>query len=185
MPPLCISASTRGLPCFLSTFTNLPFFSTGLTAGIAAALQSVTGKMDAVQVQPRSLLPVVAAADNFPPFHEPYPTRHPITTEAYVPLHLTLADHLAGLPPIGLLRPDVLGELRQLRSPHFVEHSGGAPGEDGRWKPETHCVYLADDIIEEGPEGVGEVIQSLAEKWKREGKFPGPLGGMSRRTALL
>lgn len=59
----------------------------------------------------RSLLPIIAAADNFPAHPGRFPTSHPLTSERYVPFHLTFSDHQRGLAPVGLLRPDVLAEM--------------------------------------------------------------------------
>jgi hypothetical protein len=39
------------------------------------------------------------------------------------------------------------------------------------------CVFLADWVVRGGPEGITTVLGDVVEKWKKEGRFPGPLGG--------
>jgi hypothetical protein len=145
----------------------------------------------------RSLLTIVQAADNFPEHApSPYPTYSPDGSERYVPFHLTLADFHASLPPVGLLRPAVLVELRadvggEYGSPWgFYRAVGGsstmdrmdkkAVGLDGRGgnaAPEVQCCFFADWVIEQGEEGMGRVVQEAAERWRNEGKFMGKLAG--------
>lgn len=64
-----------------------------------------------------SLLPLLQALTGFPsnPSHPTpaYPTHSPDRKERYVPFHLTFADYQAGLPPIGVLRPEVVCALQE------------------------------------------------------------------------
>ncbi|WVF66391.1 hypothetical protein IAT40_001131 [Kwoniella sp. CBS 6097] len=136
----------------------------------------------------RSLLPVVQAADNFPIYDLP-PAKPP---KPYVPFHLTLRDYQQGLPPLGLLRPDVLEEMKAVSGSgskgvwrfREEEYSGrGKPDETGTWrdasniKPEITCVYFDEEVVEGGVEGISKVMADIVGGWKKAGKFPGPLAG--------
>lgn len=131
----------------------------------------------------KTLLPVVVAADNFPssPLTDPYPSRNPTTGERLVPFHLTFADHHAALPPLGYIRQEVLAELEQdEREPTTCPwqfHSSAVAEEDGDLDLRVECVFFAEWVIEGGSETMGKVMQETAERWREEGKFPGPLGG--------
>lgn len=136
----------------------------------------------------RSLLPIVAAADNFPPYDGIYPAAHPVTLEKYTPFHLCRADYEAGLVPVGLIRPAVLLELQaflddSVASPSSSSRKAFELAERGRIEPdglhvtEVQAVYFAEWAVQEGK--MTEVINDLARRWKDEGKFPGPLGGQS------
>ena len=94
--------------------------------------------------------------------------------------------------PVGLLRPCVLEEiLRQRdddeegRSPWTVLHNAHQDGDDVGMEEENdtlslevQCVFLADWVLKQGPEGVGRALQSVVEQWRDEGKFSEPLGGV-------
>lgn len=129
----------------------------------------------------RSLLSVVAAADNFPPHGSAYPSAHPVTLETYTPFHLCRADYEASLHPVGLLRPSILIELQAVvdSSPRkafeFVDE--GKVGADGEFVHVVTAVHFADWVIQEGK--MSEVMNAQAVQWRDEGKFPGPLGGES------
>ncbi|WWD22331.1 hypothetical protein CI109_106822 [Kwoniella shandongensis] len=127
----------------------------------------------------RSLLSVVEAADVFPSY--PLPPSAP--PAPYVPFHLTLADHLAHLPPLGLLRPDVLREMKKVvatQSPEplweFYEGEG-KPDETGNFNRKTECVYFDEKVVEGGKEVLAKRMAEVAQKWREEGVFPLPLGG--------
>ncbi|WOO80194.1 putative protein [Vanrija pseudolonga] len=126
-----------------------------------------------------SLLPVVLAADNFPlhPYH-PYPVRNPLTNEQYIPFHLSPADHALDLPPVGLLRPQILAALLE-------EHA--ASGSESPWTffradPHRHdskivCVAFSPAVRAKGREAMSKAIADVAAKWKAAGKFPEALDG--------
>ncbi|OCF33070.1 hypothetical protein I317_01870 [Kwoniella heveanensis CBS 569] len=134
----------------------------------------------------RSLLHVLEAADNFPLYDLP-PAKPP---KPYVPFHLTLEDYEQGLTPLGLLRPDVLEEMRSVSEKQKVwkfkeeAYDGrGKPDETGTWrdasniKPETTCVFFEEEVVEGGVQGISKVMAEVVGQWKKEGKFPGPLAG--------
>lgn len=131
----------------------------------------------------KSLLPVVIAADNFPGhlYADYFPTFHPVSGERYVPFHLTFADYQARLPPIGQLRPDVLAELqsdeRESESCPWQFHSSAEDNKDDDLELQVRCAFFADWVVAGGKDMMGKVMQEAAEKWREEGKFPGPLGG--------
>lgn len=129
----------------------------------------------------RSLLPIVAAADNFPSHSGLYPSSHPTSHEPYVPLHLTAQDHQNHFAPVGLLRKDVILALKEevnaasgLKSAwEILEVS--MSDESGAIVKQVECVHFAQWVLEE--DKMGEVMNALAGKWRKEGKFPGPLDG--------
>lgn len=59
-----------------------------------------------------TLLPVVQALNTLPSPYAPWPTHSPDGKERYIPLHLTFADYQARLPPVGILRPQVVDALQ-------------------------------------------------------------------------
>jgi hypothetical protein len=137
-----------------------------------------------------SLLPIVLAADNFPPHPGLYPSFHPSTEERYIPFHLTFPDHHRGLPPVGLLRPEVVAEMQaDERAPdtcpwqfHYVARPSDEKGDvqgGGELTLEVECVFFADWVVQLGSDGMGRVMNDAAEKWKANGKFSDPLGGRS------
>jgi len=126
----------------------------------------------------KSLLPVVAAADNF--LYLPHASRWPSlnsppTPEVYIPLHLSAKDFEAGLPPIGLLRPGVMEAL----APHSAVGASIKPltllGCSG-----TEAVCFSADVVKNL--SFGKVLNDLAVQWRKEGRFPGPLDGMRRHS---
>ncbi|WVQ80451.1 hypothetical protein IAT38_002556 [Cryptococcus sp. DSM 104549] len=126
----------------------------------------------------RSLLPVVAAADNFPQYALP-PSPPP---PPYVPFHLTLSDHLAHLPPLGLLRPDVVRAMREYTSSAsgsgvWAFHEEGKGDETGTFVKSTVCVYFTEEVVQGGAERLSAVMAEVAKKWREDGTFPGPLAG--------
>jgi hypothetical protein len=135
-------------------------------------------------MSPKSLLPIVLAADNFPssPHDTSYPTSHPTTKEIYIPFHLTFSDYQHHLPPLGLIRPNILAELQShsgddTTCPWQFHHTAVDEGDDEELKLEVKCVFFADWVVEEGKEEMGRVIQEVAEKWRGEGKFMEALEG--------
>ncbi|KAK6904942.1 hypothetical protein L486_02589 [Kwoniella mangroviensis CBS 10435] len=116
----------------------------------------------------RSLLPVIEVVDNFP---------HTPSSQSYVPFHLTLADFQHGLPPLGLLRQDVLREMQTARGIWDFEESTGKPDETGDFHSEVICVYFKDELVKKGKEGISKAMAEVVGKWREEGKFPGPLAG--------
>jgi len=150
---------------------------------------------------PRSLLPIVLAADNFPssPSSDPYPSSHPHTHEVYVPFHLTFEDYQHGLLPLGLLRPAVVQEMRGLEDgPWNFQYSGVDIGgeqdgfqiqsegeeiredligdEDGM-EVRVECVFFKREVVDLGFQGVAEGMKRVVERWTDEGKFEEALGG--------
>lgn len=124
------------------------------------------------------------AADNFPFHHLAYPGAHPETHERYIEFHLTESDRQKRLPVVGLIREQgVLAaleeEVQTSENPAWVITSSEFSATTGPTSVES--VAFADWVIEAGQ--AGEVINDLAKKWKREGKFPGPLGGKSSRMS--
>ncbi|WVW81517.1 hypothetical protein I302_103511 [Kwoniella bestiolae CBS 10118] len=116
----------------------------------------------------RSLLPVIEVVDNFP-----YTPSH-----SYVPFHLTLADFQNNLPALGLLRQDVLREMKAVAKGIWeFEISTGKPDETGDFHTEVICVYFTEELVKKGKEEIGRVMAKVVRGWKEEGKFPGPLAG--------
>ncbi len=111
-----------------------------------------------------SLLPVVLAADNFPACGS-YPTHHPETGEVYVPFHIAPADHAAGLPPVGLLRPEV------------VESLAGDAGYESVHDGSLVCVTFAPSVIAGGKEAMNKAIADTAARWRAAGQFTPALAG--------
>lgn len=128
----------------------------------------------------RSLLSVVATADNFPAHEGLYPLYHPITKEVYTPFHLTLEDYEADLLPVGLLRPLVLLEIQQ----EVNDWIGGAFGfveekqvhHDGSMRDVIKAVHFSGWVIKE--KKMTEVMGKIAEKMRSEGKYLPALRGM-------
>ena len=143
----------------------------------------------------RSLLSVVAAADNFPPHEGLYPLYHPTTREVYTPFHLSLSDCESDLLPVGLLRPSVLLELQAEVEEH--ESSAGAGGgagafefvkerkvhHDGAMLETIKAVHFADWVIKE--KKMTEVMGKLAEKLRSGGKYLPALRGTSTFLSLF
>ncbi|WWC67082.1 uncharacterized protein I206_100989 [Kwoniella pini CBS 10737] len=130
----------------------------------------------------RSLLPVVEIADNFPSYDLP-PSPPP---SPYVPFHLTLEDYQNNLFPLGLLRQDVLREMKNTSDQYKDIHGEGIwefqenigkPDESGIFLHEIICVYFNENILKKGKEGLSEIIANVVKGWKDQGKFPGPLAG--------
>jgi hypothetical protein len=116
----------------------------------------------------------VAAADNFP-YHFDVPQGPPDSeSEVYVPFHLTAADFKAGLPPLGHLRPDVFSAL-QVYSAEESDPSATMPFTILGSRVETQAVCFSQSTVDQGK--MGEILNDIVVRWKKEGKFPGPLGG--------
>lgn len=145
-----------------------------------------------------SLLSIVEAADNLPAHPtSPYPTHSADGSERYVPFHLTFADFQASLPPIGLLRPSVLAELQaddgeEEGSPwqfYLTASSSGTRNiteedkenmdvdEGDDLDLEVQCCLFADWVVKRGGEEMGRILQTIADKWRKEGKFEKQLAG--------
>ncbi|KAL0243978.1 hypothetical protein I308_105241 [Cryptococcus tetragattii IND107] len=130
---------------------------------------------------PKSLLPVVLAADNFPNYALP-PSPPP---SPYVPFHLTLPDYQAHLHPLGLLRPDVVSAMQSYNSSlieagkssiwGFVAEGKG--DETGKWQTHILAVYFNENVARQGKDELGKVMKECVESWKKDGLFPGPLAG--------
>lgn len=134
----------------------------------------------------RSLLPIVATADNFPPHEGPYPLFHPVSLEKYAPFHLCRADYDSACHPVGLLRPHILIEVQSAVQSstraafEFVEE--GKVGADGEFVNEVKAVHFAEWVVKE--DKMTEIMNDLAVRWRDEGRFPGPLGGGSGLCVL-
>lgn len=113
-----------------------------------------------------SLLPIVLAADNFPACGS-YPTHHPGTGELYVPFHVAPSDHAAALPPIGLLRPEVLKALEGDAAYESVR--GGDSG--------IVCVTFSPNVLAGGREAMDKAIAETAARWRAAGLFKPALDG--------
>lgn len=130
---------------------------------------------------PKSLLPVVLAADNFPNYALP-PSPAP---SPYVPFHLTLPDYQAHLHPLGLLRPDVVSAMQSYNSSvieagkssiwGFVAEGKG--DEAGKWQTHILAVYFNESVANQGKDELDKVMKECVESWKKDGLFPGPLAG--------
>jgi len=134
---------------------------------------------------PRSLLPVVAAADNFP--YLASSSSQQAGLEAYIPFHLTAQDCTNDLCPVGALRPEVYEAIASSSSSsestdkpfRTIASSSVQQGRDAGRK----AICFANWVVEQGK--MGEVMNDLATTWRKEGKFPGPLAGMSISTRLI
>jgi hypothetical protein len=131
-----------------------------------------------------TLLQVVLAADNFPAFPSTstYPTHHPTTRERYIPLHLTFQDYQSSLPPIGLLRPEVIAVIQQDDSdpdncPWQFHHTAKEIGEDGEWELEVVCCFFAEWVLKGGHDGLSRALGDVVGTWRDEGKFKEALDG--------
>lgn len=153
-----------------------------------------------------TLLSVVTAADNFPSFSTSYPLSHPGTNERYVPFHLTFKDYEAGLPAIGLLRPQVLhdllypsplppptslsatpsdtpsatgteGEVEEKSESPWQAFSTGESDGEGAYELEVQCVFLADWVLQSGKQGISKVFKTLLGRFNTEGKYRDCLDG--------
>jgi hypothetical protein len=116
----------------------------------------------------RSLLPVVEAADKFPSYSTSYPLFHPETKEVYTPFHISFSDHARNSTPLGLIKPNILAAIAQSPIPGLQVHPIG----DGQ-----SVVCFSEQVIKENQ--MTEVINGIAEYWKREGLFPELLKGES------
>jgi hypothetical protein len=133
---------------------------------------------------PRSLLPVVAAADNFP--YLASSSSQQAGLEAYVPFHLTATDCTNDFCPVGALRPAVYEAIASSSSSsessdkpfRTIVSSSEQQGGDGGRK----AICFADWVVEQGK--MGEVMNDLATTWRKEGKFPGPLAGTYISTTV-
>ena len=123
--------------------------------------------------QSQSLLPVVAAADNL--------TSKSAHAEQYTPFHLTLSDHLAQLPPLGLLLSAVVTELqsdpRDDSTCPWQFCSTARPDADDDMHLEVQCVFFADWVVEGGQAEMARVMKETVEQWRDDGKFAEPLSG--------
>lgn len=133
-----------------------------------------------------SLLDIINIADNLPlQTITPRPIESPDGSERYVPFHVSHADFNAGIPPMGLLRPQVVYELQEAmkeRADGFlVFHQESGPtshSETQDSKPaDIICVCFADWAVERGGQEMEKLLQHVVMKWKEEGKFASQLGG--------
>lgn len=129
----------------------------------------------------RSLLSVVATADNFPPHEGLYPLYHPTTREVYTPFHLSLADYESNLLPVGLIRPLVLLELQvavhDWTRGAFCFVKERKVHHDGAMIEVVKAVHFAEWVIQQGK--MTEVMGHLAEKLRSGGKYLPALRGTS------
>jgi hypothetical protein len=130
----------------------------------------------------RSILPIVAAADNFP--YLPHTNRwkdarSPPTPEVYIPFYLTAEDQANDVPPVGLIRPEVLKCMKPLFGNDKEPFKLLSTGTDCV----TNGICFNDWVVKQGK--VGEVMNEISVKWRDEGKFPGPLGGQSLPSLMI
>jgi len=124
----------------------------------------------------RSLLPIVAAADNFP--YLPHTSRWqdarlPPTPEVYIPFYLTAEDQANDVPPVGLIRPEVFKSMHSL----FGDDTEPFKPLSTQTNGVNNGICFNDWVVQQSK--MGEVMNEIAVKWRDEGKFPGPLGGQS------
>ena len=127
----------------------------------------------------RSLLPIVAAADNFP--YLPHTSRwqdarSPPTPEVYIPFYLSAEDQANDVPPVGLTRPEVLKSMHSL----FGDDAEPFKLLSTQTNGVNNGISFNDWVVQQSK--MGEVMNEIAVKWRDEGKFPGPLGGRSLQT---
>ncbi|WWC85544.1 uncharacterized protein L201_000408 [Kwoniella dendrophila CBS 6074] len=122
----------------------------------------------------RSLLSVIDEVDNFPLYHlPPHPPPQP-----YVPFHLNLEDFENNLKPLGLLRQDVLREMKSSNQGIWeFKEDIGKPDEAGEFHSEIVCVYFQESLLQKGVKGISQTMAKVVKSWKDQGKFPGPLAG--------
>lgn len=122
-----------------------------------------------------SLLPFVKAADSFPDYiSQPsaYPLQHPETGEVYVPFHLCPADYEAKLTPLGLLRPNVVQELRTFEAESKMGAFSFVMDAD-----EVRCVTFTEPVVAQGTESMNQAVATAAWTWRQAGKFKNELDG--------
>lgn len=122
----------------------------------------------------RSLVPIVAAADNFaylPHMSRWKDARSPPTPEVYIPFYLTAEDQANDVPPVGLIRPEVLECMRSLFGDDKEPFKLLSAENDGV----HNGICFNDWVVKQGK--MGQVMNEISVKWRDEGKFPGPLGG--------
>lgn len=112
-----------------------------------------------------SILSAVLAADNFPACNA-YPNHHPDTGEVYVPFHIAPSDSSASLPPVGLLRPEVLKALEGDEGYESVQGDNG-----------VECVTFAATVLAGGREAMNSAIAQTAARWRKAGLFKAALDG--------
>jgi hypothetical protein len=130
----------------------------------------------------RSLLPIVAAADNFP--YLPHTSRwkdarSPPTPEVYIPFYLTAEDQANDVPPVGLIRPEVLECMRSLFGDDKEPFKLLSAENDGV----HNGICFNDWVVKQGK--MGEFMNEISVKWRDEGKFPGPLGGQLLSSLMI
>lgn len=113
-----------------------------------------------------SLLPIVLAADNFPPYSGNTPTHS--NGERIVPLHLSAEDYRREIKPIGLLRPCIvsaldLGQWEVIRDGEGIEA----------------VVFKARDVADRSA-----LLAGIAARWKADGMFADALDGECPLAAL-
>ncbi|ODO01930.1 hypothetical protein L198_02660 [Cryptococcus wingfieldii CBS 7118] len=154
--------------------------------------------MSTTPVPSQSLLPLVIQADHLPAYHAPYPSRHPITKQRIVPLHISFQDFQNGLPPVGLITKPVLKALEKEQALKFFSLAKEIKScdikKDGRrvecgacseclqkqkqdksraaYKLSVLCVFFAEEINEKGKEARTEAMADILNRWKAEGRFP-------------
>ncbi|BEI99303.1 hypothetical protein CcaverHIS631_0403460 [Cutaneotrichosporon cavernicola] len=95
----------------------------------------------------------------------PYPNHHPSTGEAYVPFHVAPSDFAAGLPPVGLLRPEVLQAL------------DGDAGYESVRTDKGVCVTFSPTVLAGGRAAMDGAIAETAARWRKAGQFNPCLAG--------
>jgi hypothetical protein len=129
-----------------------------------------------LQTMSRSLLPIVAAADNFtylPHTKRWKDTQSPPTPEVYIAFYLTEDDQTNDVPPIGLIRPEVLECMQPLIGDDTKPFRTLSTGQHSV----NNGICFSEGVIEQGK--MGQVMNEIAVRWRDEAKFPGALGGQS------
>lgn len=125
-----------------------------------------------------SLLPIVQAVDNFPPFYETYPSKGPVTPgsaqqESYIPFHLSFSDFQAGCEPVGLLRENVWTLIQDDdRDGCFNLYREERPDADGEATLEAVACFFSEKTVQGGEPAMTAAVAHLTQKWKGEARFP-------------
>lgn len=121
------------------------------------------------------LLDLVAVADNFPYQESPADTQG----ELWLPFHLTRQDFDGGLPPLGLLRPGVMNEIRKDcnkvdPAPTMDKAFDLLTTKNEMGAPTEIAVCFASTVQHHN---FGQILTGVIEGWKSQGLFPRQLDG--------
>jgi hypothetical protein len=122
------------------------------------------------------LLDLVAVADNFPYQESPADTQG----ELWLPFHLTRQDFDIGLPPLGLLRPGVMDEIRKdccnkVDSEPTTDKPFDLLTTKNETEAPTEIAVCAASTVQQ--HNFGQILTGVIEGWKSQGLFPRQLDG--------